>query len=143
MNRWRRETIATLARLGIRDGDIASLMRCAAVLHTWAEHECNGVIQRDEETNVPYWHSSHDGKRLLRTSDRETGALKRASKIAASYGFKVYHQGDPRGCPLYLYRQSDLDAFASRIYKPEQIGHMHGAIIHSCYNSVGTPVSHR
>ena len=110
MNKFRRHTFATLARMGIADHDAAELVRASATLHTWAEHECNGVIQRDDETGITYWHSTYDGRRWHRTSDREAGAIKRASAIAARYGLTAYHQGDPRGCSLYLVRPGDVPA---------------------------------
>jgi hypothetical protein len=31
-----------------------------------------------------------------------------ARKIAAKHGMSVYHQGDPRGCALYVYSAADL-----------------------------------
>jgi hypothetical protein len=54
MNRERTQTFTRLARLGLADHDIAVLVRASQTLHTWAEHECNGVIQRDEKTGEPY-----------------------------------------------------------------------------------------
>jgi len=137
MSRQRNETLMRLGRLGIPVSDAAALVRASAVLHTWAEHECNGVIQRDETTDIPYWHSDYDGRRIGRTSDREAGALKRATAIAKRNGFQIYHQGDPRGCALYLYRETDLDRYASRVYRPEE---RNEACIANCYNSVGFAV---
>jgi hypothetical protein len=110
--RHRYETIAALERLGIGRDDIATLLRASATLSTWAEHECNGAIQRDEATNRPAWYCTHSGKRIGWTSDRETGAVKRAQAIAARYGLTAYHQGDPRGCALYLVRPDDVPAGA-------------------------------
>ena len=74
-----------LARLGISDGDAATLVRASATLHTWHEHECNGTIQRDESNGKPYWYNADSGRRLFRTYDRETGALKRISATLARY----------------------------------------------------------
>jgi hypothetical protein len=37
-----------------------------------------------------------------RIPDRETSALARARKVAEKYGLTIYHQGDPRGCSLYV-----------------------------------------
>lgn len=116
----RTRTFLSLDRLGITHGDAKTLVRCSATLHTWHEHECNGVIQRDEQTNVPYWYSDYSGKRLDRTTDRETGAIRRAKTIAAQYGLTAYIQGDPRGCALYLVRPQDavpgvdIDGYYSR-----------------------------
>lgn len=109
MNKWRANTFAQLARLGINTSDAAALVRASATLHTWHEHECNGTIQRDEKTNVPYWYNADSGRQLWRTSDRETGARKRIDAILARYpGLTGYVQGDPRGCALYILRPGDV-----------------------------------
>lgn len=97
-----------LADSGISQWETDKLLRCEKVLHTWAEHECNGAIQRDEETNIPYWYNTNTGRKLYRTADRETGALKRAAAIAKAHNVKIYHQGDPRGCSLYIIRRHDI-----------------------------------
>lgn len=108
MSRERDNTFVQLARAGFTTDEARELMRASSTLHTWAEHECNGVIQRDEATNVPYWYSSNTGKRLGRTPDRETGALQRVQRIAKQHGMVAYHQGDPRGCALYIIRPGDV-----------------------------------
>lgn len=116
----RTHTIASLGRLGFSEIEIRALMRASAVLHTWAEHECNGVIQRDEITDRPYWYNAHTGKRMCRTSDRELGAKKRVAAITGAHGYGVYFQGDPRGCPVYIIRPgdvpegADVDSYYSR-----------------------------
>jgi hypothetical protein len=97
-----------LGNLGLHQPEIDTLLRCQKTLHTWAEHECNGAIQRDEQTNKPSWYNTYSGKRIARTADRETGALKRAAAIAEAHGITIYHQTDPRGCMLYLIRPGDV-----------------------------------
>ena len=115
MRKHRQQTFAALARLGITDADAASLVRASATLSTWAEHECNGAIQRDGDDGegVPYWYNTNTGRRICRTSDREKGALKRARSIAQKYGMEIYHQGDPRGVAVYLLRPGDVPAGAA------------------------------
>ena len=108
MNKHRLNTFIQLGRLGISSTRAATLVRCSAVLHTWAEHECNGAIQRDEDTDKPYWHSTYDGKRIGLTPDRETGARKSVESICAFYNLTPYFQTDPRGCALYLLRPGDV-----------------------------------
>jgi hypothetical protein len=93
---------------GITSPELDTLLRCQRVLHTWAEHECNGTIQRDDETGKPYWYNEYTGARCYHTPDRETGALKRAAAIAQAHGLTIYHQGDPRGCCLYILRPGDV-----------------------------------
>lgn len=122
------QTFVALDRLGIRGDEARQLVRASATLHTWAEHECNGHIQRDEATGRPYWYDDL-GKRMQRTSDREAGALAIAHRVAYAHGLLVYHQTDPRGCALYLYRQTDLDSYYSG-----------DTAIDACYSSVGFAV---
>ena len=88
--------------------EIDTLLRASRTLHTWAEHEANGAIQRDEITNKPAWYNTNTGKRLCPTADREAGALKRAAVIAQAHGLTIFHQSDCRGCPLYLIRPGDV-----------------------------------
>ena len=97
-----------LASLGLTYDECETLRRCSMTLHRWAEHECNGYIQRDEATGKPYAHSTYDGKRLYAVADREAGALKRARAITDAHGLTLYHQGDPRGASLYVLRPSDI-----------------------------------
>jgi len=97
-----------LLERGLDDAEINSLLRASKTLSTWAEHECNGAIQRDEETNKPYWYNTSTGNKLCATNDRETGAIKRATAIAKAHGLEIYHQGDPRGCALYIIRPGDI-----------------------------------
>ncbi len=78
------------------------LRRAAMTLHAWYEHECNGAIQRDEKTDVPYWWNTNTCKRIYRSPDREKGAIKRIEHVCADLGLKYYLQGDPRGGTLYV-----------------------------------------
>ena len=90
-------------------------------LQQWAEQECNGTIQRDEETGKPFRHwPDWPSMSPVPTPDRETGSLKRCEEIAARYGLKFYHQGDPRGCQAYVYRESDLQGSDIRSVYPTQ-----------------------
>ena len=72
------------------------LRACEVNLHCWAEDQCNfGQSLIDEE----HW-------------------LGLARATAARFDLKIYHQGDPRGCALYVY--SDKDMEGSR-YPIEQV----------------------
>jgi hypothetical protein len=117
---------------GITQDEVDTLLRCQRVLHTWAEHECNGDIERDEVTGKCFWMNHDKDRRSTRTPDREAGALKRIAAILAPHapkqytadtcpgrpcgadcdhtspGLTFYHQGDPRGCCLYLLRPGDV-----------------------------------
>ena len=97
-------------------------------LHRWAEHEADGRIQRegDDGEGKPRWHSALSNGKGYPIADRERGALNRLGKIVGDcntrnwigYGkcitempafLVAYHQGDPRGCALYIGLKSDLD----------------------------------
>jgi hypothetical protein len=83
-------------------------------LHKWAEEECEGAIQwEDPECTIPrrYYRDkwgdcTRKGERIV---NREALWLKEAETLAAECGGRIYHQGDPRGCALYFYRDSDLE----------------------------------
>lgn len=86
-----------------------ALARIEKTLHRWAEHECNGTIQRDEKTGRPFGHNPnhsfldpHDPRASWRVADREAGALRRLALICKPLGLHYYHQTDPRGCALYV-----------------------------------------
>jgi hypothetical protein len=113
---------------GITQDEVDTLLRCSRTLHTWAEHECNGDIERDETTGKTYRvheisteqpltlsNDSRDFGTVRRwdrkrypTPDREKGALRRVFLICAYHKLGYYHQGDPRGCCLYLLRPGDV-----------------------------------
>ena len=95
---------------GVTRDEVDSLLRCSRVLSTWAAHECNGEIQRDGENGdgKPYWYNTTTGRKCGRTADREAGALRRARAICERHGLMMYHQGDPRGCALYVIRPGDV-----------------------------------
>ena len=105
-------------------------------LHRWAEHECNGNIQRegDQGDGAPRWFSDYAIERDaspkgFRIPDRERGALKRLAAIILSRNLRrresyaiaaangvpatpsdvtFYHQGDPRGAALYILSPGDV-----------------------------------
>ena len=98
-----------LMTAGISLDDAVALRRISMTLHRWHEAECNGEIQRDEATNIPYWYNTHTHKKIWKVADRETGALKRLNKIMAKYPLlSAYVQGDPRGASLYILRPNDV-----------------------------------
>ena len=91
--------------------EVNVLRRAQMRLHRWAELECGDgndyaswSIERDEETGIPYkCIYPHNGEmRRYRIADLEAGALRRVSAICKAHGLSFYHQGDPRGCALYV-----------------------------------------
>ena len=135
----------SLASLGFTAYEANTLRRAQLTLHRWDEQECGDgddwaswAIERDEVTGKPFRVTYPHKSKSFRTAipDREKGALRRIGKIVADrntrawVGYKgaiqsmpgfvrAYHQGDCRGCALYLVRNSDI---------PE------GSSIDSCYN---------
>ena len=88
-----------------------TLRRAQITLHRWAELECGDgndyaswAIERDDTTGIPYMRRyPHDGQmRQHRIPDREAGALRRVAEICKRLELHYYHQGDPRGCALYV-----------------------------------------
>ena len=100
---------ADMARLGFTYDEANTLRRAEMTLHRWSEEECNGTIQRDEDTGKTYrvWTNGT----TWATPDRETGALKRIAKIMAKHNaLTFYHQTDPRGCALYVIEKNRIPA---------------------------------
>ena len=90
-------------------------------LQRWAEEECNGTIQRDDETGRPFRHwPAQDVNSVIPIPDREKGCIRRCEEITARYGLRFYHQGDPRGCQVHVYRESDLNGSDIRSVYPTQ-----------------------
>ena len=89
---------------GLSYDELETIRRAAMTLHRWSEHECNGTIQRDEETGKPYGYvdyTSSGGKAWRHpVPDRETPALNRVKDIAKKHGLVMEYNGDPRGWPL-------------------------------------------
>jgi hypothetical protein len=92
--------------------DANTLRRAELTLQRWAECECGDsndycstCIERDEYTGKPYRVTQlHRENKSRRTpiADREMGALKRVKSACERLGLSFYHQGDCRGCMLYV-----------------------------------------
>ena len=93
---------SSLLNLGFTYTEASSLIRASNTLSRWAEAECNGDIQRDEVTGKPWRCYGSEYQYKCRASDREAGALRRIETICKRAGVHFYHQGDPRGCALYV-----------------------------------------
>ena len=116
------------------------LRYCERGLQHWSEQECEGEIQRDDETGVPYeYRRSRFGDFTESPKpcfDREAYYLDLARQQAKRFGLEVYHQSDPRGCQLWLYTEAELNERLER----SEILRKPGMGISACYNSVGTAV---
>ena len=67
------------------------LRRIAKTLHRLDENACNYGLTERQET-------------------RKINLLKRAEEIGKEIGLYPYHQGDPRGCSLYMVEDAHHDA---------------------------------
>lgn len=109
---------ADMEKLGFTYDEADKLRLIEKTLHRWSELECgNGndyaswSIERDETTNKPFLATyPHTGKSYRRAvADREAGALRRCGQILAKHPeLWFFHQGDPRGCSLYIGRKDDV-----------------------------------
>lgn len=105
------EQQSRLEGMGVSSEHAEALRRISMTLSRWAERECNGEVEVDEDgkaygTNAAY---STGTIRRWRLPNREAGALRRLATIMAYYpGLWAYHQTDPRGCALYIGFRADL-----------------------------------
>lgn len=105
-----------LGQLGIGVEDAAKLISSAGSLHRIYERQCNGYAN---------WRGDWDQKATDRDDKREQRLNRTVEDIATEYDLRVYFQGDPRGWPIYLYREQDLD----------------GRDIQNCYSAIGTGIT--
>lgn len=124
------EQIRRLEALGFTQAEAETLRRISMTLQRWAERECNGEVEVDDDGKAfTVSQGSHwTGWKVSRhsTPNRERGALNRLSGLMAEHpGWAYYHQGDPRGASLYLYQPDSLQP---------------GQDIDSCYSSIGVCV---
>lgn len=94
--------------------DTANCTQCG---HNWygdtaLTHNCpkcgDPAPIRHKATDKPFMViHPHDGSKTIRhkIADREAGALKRVGEICKRNGLHFYHQGDPRGCPLFIAKE--------------------------------------
>ena len=111
-----------MGRVGFSAAETETLLKAERALHRWAEMECGTgddrhtvSVERDEQTGKPFRRVqfySYAGKWVDRREpcrDMEAAALRRVAAIAEAHpGMSFYHQGDPRGCALYLIRPGDV-----------------------------------
>ena len=95
--------VLELSKYGLDLREIDTLVRAERTLGRWGVAECNGEIQRDEATGKPV-----NGYTRTAIPDRETATLARIDKIVKAHKLEYYHQGDPRGCALYIIRPGDI-----------------------------------
>lgn len=104
--------MASTNRYPFTAAEWSALKRCERILHRWAEDECNGVIQYDDDGSARrYWPDRYGSPTVPGqvVPDKSETAMENARKIAAKHGMSVYNQTDPRGCALHVYHDADLD----------------------------------
>jgi len=105
--------------LGLTCTDYKRLARLNKFIKYWVEEECNGTIQWAEDKEFkptyPYRYNPDTGERDLKPiQDRYSEYLKECKSILEKYNpnkledsLKLYIQGDPRGCHVWIYKASD------------------------------------
>lgn len=85
-----------------------ALRKISRGLRKWYENECNGLIERSEDTGKPFWRNPFSGL-LIPYRDNESALRKRLDEIMVNYpDIDYYIQADPRGCALYIIRPGDV-----------------------------------
>lgn len=99
--------------MGFTYEEFVQLRRIEITLQRWGEAEANGEIQRDDRDGKPYrqFGRGNGPFKTVGICDREAGALRRLERIMARHPLLVaYHQGDCRGCNLYILHKPDVRA---------------------------------
>jgi hypothetical protein len=108
-----------LNEMGFSFSECETLRKASMALSRWGERECNGEVERDEETGLT-WHY-YDVQRQdkvwirkgFRVPDRETGAKKRITALLKAHNdWDWYYQTDPRGCAVYLIPVKEVKSIA-------------------------------
>lgn len=128
-------TFKRLEALGFTHEEWQALRRISMTLRRWYEAECNGEIERDEATRIPYRSYPSTGRHLVHPlPDREAVAHHRLSAIMIKHpGCIPYLQTDPRGCALYIISREALHAMRAE-------GDSTNELVAQHYSAVGIPV---
>lgn len=125
-----------LETLGINRHGANRLLKAERALQRWAEAECGNSnewaswhIERDETTGKPFSvtipHRGDSKARRHPIRDMERAALRWAAEVCEPLGLVWYHQGDPRGCALYVGKREMLGGLSA-----EQA---HNRLVAVCY----------
>ena len=99
------------------------LRRYERQLHKLDEASCNGEIQCPDDDDIWYhympdqWGTPTKRGRALTTQPLDI--VRAAEALITRHGLKAYHQGDPRGCSLYVYKPEDVRGDISCRYSTE------------------------
>lgn len=114
--------VLELSKYGFDLREIDTLIRAEKALTRWSTLECGDgnnygswAIERDETTGKPYMVHHHylhgrgkDYTTRTAIPNKEASTLARIDKIVKAHSLTYYHQGDPRGCSLYIIRPGDI-----------------------------------
>jgi hypothetical protein len=114
----RRQYRQTGVFLSVKDAE--TLRKAELTLNRWSAAICNGTIERpwqDDSGDPDTYIGDRPGRSIggytdsttgvfhteyMFIPDREAGALRRVAEVCKRNGLDYYHQGDPRGCSLYI-----------------------------------------
>jgi hypothetical protein len=106
------EQIRSLEAVGFTQAEAETLRRISMTLSHWAETECNGEVEVNDDGKAFRVHQGHAPTWEVSRwpiPNREAGAIRRLGKMMQDHpGFDFFHQTDPRGAALYIYRPDDL-----------------------------------
>lgn len=116
--------------------DEASYRELASINHRlvrWFSRECDGDIERDDETGKVYAYS-HNRRLRHRINDIETAGRKKAKAIANRLGGWIYFQTDPRGCAVYFFRFGENgEPGPYRIGRDQKVSQVYSTNACACY----------
>lgn len=108
--------VQALNRLGFTTAESFDLFKIERTLHRWHERECNGEIDRNENTGKVYGvfecHRRGPTRTRLPIRDLEAAALRKLAVIMANKpSLLSYVQTDPRGVALYICEKERMPKF--------------------------------
>lgn len=129
MNKREREnylhTCTRLEKLGFSGDEIETLFRIERALARWHERECNGIEYRE---GVPFEYmenrflAPNDARHWRKVRDMGKGARARLASIMQKHPtLGAYVQGDPRGCALYVYAQTNMPENVEAYYSSKGV----------------------
>jgi hypothetical protein len=118
-------TVVRLARLGFEAEAIRKLSRISASLHRLGVRQCNGEGWGLREFENGRWFARWTDADDNRCEASTLRLFNKAGALCNEAGdLFPYHQGDPRGCSLYIIPKSELN----------------GREVASVYSSIGVAV---
>lgn len=108
----RARKVQEFAALGVAAADFRKLCRLERLLHKWGEDVCNGVVSVGEggEAYRHFGATNYSASGDFPINNDETFVLLKVKALLQKYpALWFYHQGDPRGCALYVGKREGCD----------------------------------